>query len=302
MKVGFIGLGAMGAPMAERVLRAGFPLCTTFHHRREPADRLAALGAAVLATPAEVARDAQAIITILPADAELKQVALGPGGLLEAFSPGKILIDMTTATAMTLREVEAALAPAGVRVLDAPVSGGTTGAVQGTLTIMAGGDPALLEECRPLLETMGTNIIHVGAVGQGKVVKMVNQLMAATNLLAIGEAFALGVRCGADPQTLYSVIKESSGYSRMMDARLPSFLLAGSFQPGFKLDLMKKDVNLALLSARAESVPLLLGSLVSQIFSAASASGKGGADFAAAAQFLADLANVNLAGQARRLP
>jgi 3-hydroxyisobutyrate dehydrogenase-like beta-hydroxyacid dehydrogenase len=155
-----------------------------------------------------------------------------------------------------------------------------------------GGDPALLEECRPLLSAMGTRIIHVGALGQGKVVKMVNQALAAIHMLAIGEAFALGVRCGADPSVLYNVIKDSSGYSRMMDARLPGFLLAGSFQPGFKLDLMKKDVNLALESARAQSVPLLLTSVAGQVFSAASAAGKGEADFSAAAQFLAGLAKV----------
>ena len=294
MKVGFIGLGAMGAPMATRVVKAGFQTFTTFHKRREAADALASMGASIVSTPAEVARAADVVITILPADAELKDVVLGANGLREGFSAGKTLIDMTTATATSLQEVERTLAPAGVRVLDAPVSGGTTGASQGTLTIMVGGDPGLLEEYRPLLETMGSRIIHVGSLGQGKVVKMVNQAMAAANLLIMGEAFALGVRCGADPATLYSVIKESSGYSRMMDSRLPGFLLAGSFQPGFKLDLMKKDVNLALDSARAQNTSLLLTSTVAQILTAASAAGKGGADFSAAAQFLASLAGVDL--------
>ncbi len=294
MKVGFVGLGAMGAPMAERVVRAGYETYTTFHRRREPADGLAALGARISDSPAGVARESDAVITVLPADKELKETVLGVDGILEGFAPGKILIDMTTATALTLLEVERALDQAGGRVLDAPVSGGTTGAAQGTLTIMVGGDAALLEQCRPLLETMGSRIVHVGPVGQGKVVKMINQMMAAANLLAIGEAFALGVRCGADPATLYSVIKDSSGYSKMMDLRLPNFLLEGSFRPGFKLDLMKKDVNLALDSAKAQGVPLLLSSMVAQVFSAASASGKGEADFSAAAQFLADLANVTL--------
>ncbi len=289
LTVGFIGLGAMGAPMAERVVKAGFPTFTTFHRRREPADALAALGATIVDSPAEVARRADVIITIVPADAELEAVA---NSLADGLSPGKILIDMTTATADTLLAIERGLAPRGIRILDAPVSGGTAGAVAGTLTIMVGGDPALLEECRPLLSTMGTRIIHVGPLGQGKVVKIVNQAMAAIHMLAIGEAFALGVRYGADPATLYSVIKESSGYSRMMDSRLPGFLLAGSFQPGFKLDLMKKDVNLALDSARAQSIPLLLTSVAGQVFSAASTAGKGSADFSAAAQFLAGLAHV----------
>jgi 3-hydroxyisobutyrate dehydrogenase-like beta-hydroxyacid dehydrogenase len=277
--------------MAARVVRGGFATFTTYHQRREPAAALAGMGATVLDSPVEVARAADVVITVLPADAELRSVAYG---LRDALAPGKVLIDMTTATAMAMREVEAALQAVGVRVLDAPVSGGTTGAVQGTLTIMVGGDAALLDECRPLLETMGSRIVHVGPVGQGKVVKMVNQMMAATNLLIMGEAFALGVRCGADPATLYTVIKESSGYSRMLDARLPDFLLKGFFEPGFKLDLMKKDVNIALDSARAEGVPVLLASTVAQVFAAASAAGKGDSDFSAAAQFLASMAQVEL--------
>lgn len=285
--------------MAERVLAAGFNLITTFHKRREPADRLAALGARVVDSPAEIAAAADVIVTIVPADQELLEVATGPKGLIQGLTPGKILVEMTTALPATVLHLERLLAPAGARLLDAPVSGGVTGAVKGTLTIMAGGDAEVLEQCRPLLESMSSKIVPVGGVGQGKVVKMVNQMMAAAHLVTIGEAFALGVRCGADPATLYEVIKDSSGYSRMLDARVP-MLRAGSFEPGFKLDLMKKDVNLALDSARAEGVPMLLGSVVGQILSAASTAGNGSADFAVAAQFLADLAGVRLADKASR--
>jgi 3-hydroxyisobutyrate dehydrogenase-like beta-hydroxyacid dehydrogenase len=280
--------------MAKRVAGAGFETYTTFHRRREPADELAGLGARVLATPAEVAAASDTVITILPADAELREIVQGRAGLIEGFSPGKILVDMTTGTPGCLQQLEKPLAAAGVRVLDAPVSGGTPAAAQGTLTIMVGGDEDLLAQCRPLLETMGSRIVHVGPVGQGKVVKMVNQSLAALHLLAIGEAFALGVKCGASPQTLYDVIKTSSGYSRMMDLRLTDFLLSGSFQPGFKLDLMKKDVNLAVDSARSLGAPLMLTSTAAQIFAAASAAGKGELDFSAAAQFLAGLAGVDL--------
>ena len=282
--------------MAERVLQAGFDLVTTFHKSREPADRLAAKGARVVSYPEEIARSADLLITIVPADAELREVVFGSKGLVHGLSSGKVLIEMTTALPSTVREIAAALGPSGVSVLDAPVSGGVTGAANGTLTIMAGGDAAVLDRCRPVLAAMGTKTVHVGGVGQGKVVKMVNQMMAAVHILTVGEAFALGVRCGADPATLYEVIKDSSGYSRMMEARLP-MLRAGDFAPGFKLDLMKKDVNLALDSARAEGVPMLVGSVVGQILSAASAAGNGGADFAIAAQFLADLAGVRLSGK-----
>jgi 3-hydroxyisobutyrate dehydrogenase-like beta-hydroxyacid dehydrogenase len=298
LKVGFIGLGAMGLPMAKRVVSAGYGTFTTVHRRRGPADELAAAGAHVVGSPADVARAADVVVTILPADRELKEVVLGPDGVLQGLAPGKVLIDMTTATALTMEEVERAVSAAGAGVLDAPVSGGTPAAAQGTLTIMVGGDPALLERCRPLLATMGTNIVLVGGVGQGKVVKMVNQAMAAAHLLVLGEAFALGVRCGARPETLYDVIKASSGYSRMMDLRLPGFLLDGRFDPGFRLDLMKKDVNLALQSAQALNVPMLLTSVVGQLFAAASTGGQGDADFSAAAQHVAGMAGVRLSAPA----
>jgi 3-hydroxyisobutyrate dehydrogenase-like beta-hydroxyacid dehydrogenase len=294
MKVGFIGLGAMGFPMAQRVIKAKFPLVTTFHRRREPADALALLGANVVRTPAEVASEADVIITILPADSELEQTILGPDGVLEAMAPGKVLIEMTTGTAMSLLKIEKAIEAAGAHLVDAPVSGGTSGAAAGTLTIMVGGTPELIEQVRPVLNAMGNRIIHVGGSGQGKTIKMINQMMAAVHLLVIGEAFSLGIRCGADPNTMYDVIKDSSGYSRMMDLRLPDFLLAGSFEPGFKLDLMKKDVQLALDSARAKGAPVFLTSLTAQIFSAASAAGYGNDDFSRAADFLAAIGRVSL--------
>jgi 3-hydroxyisobutyrate dehydrogenase-like beta-hydroxyacid dehydrogenase len=284
----------MGLPMARRVVGAGHQTFTVARRRHGPGDELAAMGARVLATPAEVARAADVVITILPADRELKEVVLGDAGLVSGFSPGKVLIDMTTGTALAMLEVEQAIAGAGGAVLDAPVSGGTPAAAGGTLTIMVGGEAALLERCRPLLEAMGQQIVHVGGVGQGKVVKMVNQMMAAAHLLIMGEAFALGVRCGARPETLYEVVKTSSGHSRMMDLRLPGFLLEGRFEPGFRLDLMKKDVNLALESAGASEVPVPITTLVAQVFADASAAGLGDADFSAAAQHLAARAGVRL--------
>lgn len=298
MKVGFIGLGAMGLPMAKRVLAGGHELFTMFHRNRAPADELASLGARVMTSAAEIARQSDAVITILPADAEVREIVLGRNGLAEGFTAGKVLIEMTTATPFTVKEVENVLAAAGVRVLDAPVSGGTTAAAAGTLTIMVGGDPALLEEMRPLLETMGKTIFHVGPVGQGKVIKIVNQALAAIHLLAIGEVFALGVRSGAEPKTMYEVIRASSGYSKMMDLRLPGFLLEGAFQPGFRLDLMKKDLNLALDSAQMLGVPLLFGGLAAQVFAAASQAGRGPEDFSAAADFLSRLARADLRGKA----
>jgi len=280
--------------MAKRVLSAGHTLYTTFHQRREPAEELRAMGASVLATPGEVAAATDVVITILPADAELKEVVFGAAGILGGITAGKVLIEMTSGTALAMQEVDEAIRAKGGSVLDAPVSGGTPAAEQGTLTIMVGGEESLLERYRPLLQSMGTRIVHVGKAGQGKVVKIVNQMMAAIHLLTIGEAFALGITNGADPDILYEVIKNSSGYSKMMDLRLPEFLLKGSFDPGFKLDLMKKDVNLAIESAKNSNTPLLLTAAAARVFAAASADGKGDRDFSAAAQFLANLAGVDL--------
>jgi 3-hydroxyisobutyrate dehydrogenase-like beta-hydroxyacid dehydrogenase len=284
----------MGLPMAKRVVGAGYDTVTTYRRREGPARELASLGATVLESPAAIARVADVVITILPADRELKDVVLGERGLLQGFGGGKVLIDMTTATAMTMQEVGDAVAAAGGETLDAPVSGGTPAAADGSLTIMVGGDAALLERVRPLLGTMGQRIVHVGGLGQGKVVKMVNQTLAAGHLLLLAEAFALGVRCGASPEVLYDVIRTASGHSRMMDLRLPGFLLEGRFSPGFRLDLMKKDVDLALASAQAHNVPVLLSSIVGQLFAAASVAGHGAEDFSAAAAYLAAAAGVRL--------
>lgn len=294
MKVGFIGIGAMGLPMAKNVLKGGYELYTMVHHNKGPAEELKKLGAKVLDTPAAIAAESDVVITIVPADAQLKQVVLGKEGLKEGLAAGKTLIDMTTATSLTIIEIAKVLQGMGVELLDAPVSGGTPNAASGELTIIVGGEPAVLEKNRRILETMGTNIYAVGPLGSGKVVKMVNQLMASVHILTIGEAFALGKKAGADPKVMYEVIKDSSGYSRMMDLRLPGFLLENSFEPGFTLDLMKKDINLAVDSAKALNVPLCLGNIAAQIFAAASAHGQGGKDFSAAAQYLASMAEVNL--------
>ncbi len=293
MRVGFIGLGAMGLPMASRLQHAGHQVITMVHRDRSRAESLVAAGAAVVDGPRAVAEVSDLVVTILPADRELRAVVTGPSGLLEGMRPGQVLIEMTTATPGILDELAPLLAARDVALLDAPVSGGTTAAADGTLTIIAGGDADVLERCRPVLETMGT-VQHVGPVGQGKVVKLVNQVLAAVHLMAIGEAFALGVRAGSSPGVLYEVIRNSSGASRMMDLRLPGFLLEGNVTPGFRLDLMKKDVNLAVEAARAGNVAMPLAATAAQWLAAASAGGHGDDDFSAAAAFIAGLAGVRL--------
>ena len=294
MKVGFIGLGAMGLPMAKNVIRAGHELFTMIHTRTAPGDELAGMGATILRTPAEIARECEAIVTIVPADKELLHVVLADGGLREALDSGKVLIEMTTATSATMHQVQEALRESGVGIIDAPVSGGTPKAASGELTIIAGAEKTTLEKYRPLLETMGSTIFHVGPVGAGKVVKMINQIMSAVHMAIIGEAFVLARKAGADPKTTAYVIRESSGYSRMMDLRLEEFLLAGSFDPGFRLDLMLKDVNLAIDSGQELGVPMPVASAAAQLFTAASSTGLGQQDFSAVGSYIASTAGVTL--------
>ncbi len=284
----------MGLPMAKNVIKAGHELFTMVHTRKEPGEAIAALGATVLKTPREIARESEAVITIVPADAELMEVVLGENGLIGELSSSKVLIEMTTATSATMLRVADELKPTGVGVIDAPVSGGTPKAASGELTIIAGAAKETLETYRPLLEAMGTTIFHVGPVGTGKVAKMVNQIMSAVHMAIIGEAFALGKKAGADPATLGEVIRQSSGYSRMLDLRLDDFLLAGSFEPGFKLDLMKKDVNLAIDSGQELNVPMPVASAAAQLFTAASCAGDGAKDFAAVGRYIASVAGVEL--------
>ena len=291
MKVGFIGLGAMGLPMAKNVIRGGYDLYTMVHENKTPYNELSEMGVKFLSQPKEIASISDVVITILPADKQLIEVVVGENGLLAGMKSGQVLIDMTTAKSNTLINLSEKLNKIGVSVIDAPVSGGTQGAISGNLTIMLGGKDFLIEKMRPLLETMGKQMYKCGDVGSGKVVKMVNQQLAAIHLLAIGESFALGKKAGVDSKIMFEVIRESSGYSKMMDLRLPDFILEQSFEPGFKLDLMKKDINLAVDSALEMNIPLVLGSMASQIFSAASNAGYGNEDFSRAADFLAKLSN-----------
>ena len=295
MKVGFIGLGDMGLPMAMNVQRAGHELHIMRHRREEPVQTLSDGGAQVVDTPKEIAQACNVIITVLPADPQLEQVVLAKDGLIHGMREGHTLIDMTTGTPAIMKDIWLELDKQQISLLDAPVSGGTPAAADGTLTIMVGGDAHVLEAHRALLETMGKTIFHVGDVGQGKTVKMVNQLLAAIHLLAIGEAFSLGVKSGAEPGVLLEVIKVSSGHSKMMDLRLPNFLLEDSFKPGFKLDLMKKDVLLATQSAKDLGQPLFLGAIAAELFTAASGAGHGSDDFAAAAKYVTSLSQTSLA-------
>ena len=292
-RVGFIGLGTMGLPMAKNLKKAGFDLCV--HARRpEPVKEMTALGARSLPSPKEVGQNSDIVITIVTADPQVDEVILGENGLLWGMKEGGIIVDMSTISPMTIRKISKTASERDIKVVDAPVSGGDVGAEAGTLTIIAGGDKEDVERCRPLFEAMGENIFHVGGVGTGQIVKIVNQLIGGITMAAIGEGLVLGAKAGADPKVMRQVISVSSGNSALFQARVAGFLLEDHFQPGFMLDLMKKDVGLAMAMGKEMDIPMPLGSIAYELYAAASAMDLGTKDFSAVCKVLEKMARTHI--------
>jgi len=242
--VAFIGLGNMGRPMATRLAAAGYAV-RGFDVDAEARGRVAALdGADAFGSAAEAASGAAAVVLMLPTTAVVKAVLLG-GGLLDALAPRTIVIDMGSSEPLETRALAERAAQRGVVLVDAPVSGGVRGATAGTLTVMAGGEDAAVEACRPLLETVGGRAVHVGPVGAGHALKALNNLLSATHLLASCEALEIGRRFGLDPQTMVDAINTSTGRSASTEVKLPDFVLPERYTSGFALALMAKDLRIA---------------------------------------------------------
>jgi 2-hydroxymethylglutarate dehydrogenase len=293
-KVAFIGLGAMGKPMAKNLIKAGYPLAV-YDLKPAPVKELADLGARAAQNCADAANGADTIILILQADPHVKEAVLGKNGVLHGAKKGATLMDMTSLSPHTSKLVAAEAAKVGLKFLDAPVSGGNIGAEKGTLTIMVGCEKEVLEEQRDLLEVMGKTIFHVGGVGMGETVKMANQILVAAHTAAIVEAFVLAVKLGADPQVVFDVLKKSAGCSWILENRFPNYILPHNFtQPGFAMDLLRKDVGLALESAKLEKVPTPLVSQVFEILTMASATGRGQLDYSAMVEMFEEWANVKV--------
>ena len=277
--IGFIGLGVMGKPMARNLLDAGYPVVV--HNRsREPVEELARLGARPAGSPAELARESDLIITCLPDSPDVKNVALGPDGLIEGVSPGDIYVDMSTISPTVAVEVAEGLAKKGVRCLDAPISGGDVGAREGTLSIMVGGDEEVFRAVEPLLDVLGETIVLCGPNGAGQTVKACNQIQVALNLLGMAEALVLGQKAGVDPLTVVNVLSGGFAQSRVMDVRGPN-VVRGIFEPGFRSELHYKDLNIIREAARAFEVSLPGSALAHELFGAMQARGWGDLDHSA---------------------
>jgi len=276
LRVGYIGLGLMGKPMARNILKAGFPLVV--HNRsRGPVDELVALGAQAASSPAEVAARVDIVITNLPDSPDVEQVALGPQGIIAAARPGLIFIDHSTIKPETARHIAQVLGEKGVLCLDAPVSGGDIGAQQGTLTIMVGGPVEALEKARPVLEAEGRTITHIGGPGAGQVAKVANQIMVAAQMVAMAELLLLAQKAGVDPQRVVQAIRGGAAQCWTLDHK-PQRLFAGDRNPGFKAHMMLKDLDIVLDTARAYGMPLPATATHTQLYRAMQQLGLGELD------------------------
>ena len=294
--IGFIGLGNMGVPMAGRLMDGGYSLVVN-DLRQDAARPLLARGATWAASPAEVAAAAQIVITILPTSREVREVLLGAKGLLDALRPGSLVLEMTSADPSVTRELEREVVARGSALIDAPVSGGVRGAVEGTLAIMVGGDPALLERARPVLTCMGKNIFHAGPVGAGHAIKLVNNMCSGGILALTIEAVAVAARSGVDPTRAVEILQATSGRSNASDNKFPRFILNGAFDAGFAIRLMMKDLDGYGRLAQEAGVPSPVARAAAEVYRVAMARGMAEQDHTAIARIIEEWAGVQLRSQ-----
>lgn len=289
-RIGFIGLGIMGKPMARNLLKAGFPLVV--HNRsRAKVDEVVKDGAAAADSPKEVAASSDIIITMLPNSPDVELVALGRNGLKEGLKSGQLFIDMSTINPIVSQKIAGELALLGVAMVDAPVSGGEKGAIDATLSIMAGGKPEDFERALPVFNALGKTITHMGPLGAGGFTKLANQIIVAINLTAIGEALVFGTKAGVDPQKMVRALGGGLAGSKCLDQKSEK-ILTGDFAPGFKVDLHFKDLNLIQDAARSIGVPIPTAAFVEQLFAALRVRGRGGLDHSSVVTIFEDLAGV----------
>jgi 2-hydroxy-3-oxopropionate reductase len=289
--VGFVGLGIMGRPMARNLIKAGYPLIV--HSRSKgPVDEIVKAGATAAGSPREVAAACEVLITMLPNSPDVEQVALGKDGIIDGARKGLILADMSTISPIVSKKVGKALAAKGVDMLDAPVSGGEKGAVDGALSIMVGGDKAVFERVLPIFQAMGKTITLLGPLGFGGFTKLANQIIVAVNLTALAEALTLGRKAGLDRELLLTALGGGLANSKCLEQKKANYI-AGTYTPGFKIDLHFKDLGLIMESARELGVPLPATAVVQELFNAMRVKGRGGLDHSGIITLLEDLAGAS---------
>jgi len=292
LKVGYIGLGIMGKSMARNILNKGFEVVV--HNRsRQSVNELVGEGAIEAHSPKEVAQQVDVVFTNLPDTPDVQLVALGKDGIIEGAHEGLIFIDNSTIKPATTREIGAQLAEKGVVMLDAPVSGGDVGAIEGTLTIMVGGPNEALEKVMPVLSAMGTSITHVGNLGDGQIAKAANQIMVAAQMVAMGELLVLAQKAGADPQKVVQAIRGGAAGCWALDTK-PQRLFKGNRNPGFKAYMQAKDLGIVMDTAREYGIPLPSTAVNTQLFNAMLEMGMRELDNSAVLGVIEKLAGIEL--------
>ncbi|WP_428443117.1 2-hydroxy-3-oxopropionate reductase [Photobacterium sagamiensis] len=292
MKVGFVGLGIMGKPMSKNLLSAGYDL-VVLDRNQAAVEEVVAAGASSIGSAKEMASVCDVIITMLPNSPHVKEVALGEGGILEGAKPGLTVIDMSSIAPKASQEIEKALRAVGVNMLDAPVSGGEPKAVDGTLSVMVGGDKAIFEQYFALMSAMAGTVVHTGAIGAGNVTKLANQVIVALNIAAMSEALALATKAGVDPKLVYQAIRGGLAGSTVLDAKAP-LVFERKFEPGFRIDLHIKDLANALDTSHEVGAQLPLTASVMEMMQALRNDGLGVADHCALARYYEQLAKVTI--------
>jgi 2-hydroxy-3-oxopropionate reductase len=292
MKIGFIGLGIMGKPMAKNLLKAGHEvLC--YDIVAENVANVVAAGAKAAASCKAVAEQCPLVITMLPNSPHVKEAVLGPGGVLEGAKAGTILIDMSSIAPLASQEIARACGAKGVKMIDAPVSGGEPKAVDGTLSIMVGGDEELFKSVKDILLRMGASAVHCGPIGAGNTTKLANQIVVACNIAACAEAFMLAKKAGVEPARVLDAIKGGLAGSTVMNAKVP-MMLQGNFKPGFKIDLHIKDLANALDTGHGVGAPLPLTAAIMEMMQTLKADGCGQNDHSALAKYYAKISGTNI--------
>ena len=293
MKLGYIGTGNMGNPMAVNMIKAGHQL-TVHDLRRESATNLLEMGAQWADSPKDAVTGNEIVFTSLPGPRDVEAVALGENGVLEGADPNTIYVDLSTNSPTMIRSIHQTCAAKGVAVLDAPVSGGVYGAADGTLAVMVGGDPQVFERVRPALDAIGTHVVYCGPIGSGAVCKICNNLLSMGTGVLLAEALTLGVKAGVDLGILADVISNSSGGCKRLSDKFPRFLFQGNFEPGFATALAAKDVRLATDLGREYGIPMELSILIDQRHVEAMLRGWGAEDSDAVARIQEEKAGVQL--------
>ncbi len=289
-RVGFIGLGVMGKAMATNIARAGFPL-TVFDVRKEPLAEMEKLGARVARSAREAGEESDMVIVMVRDYQQVKEVALPPDGALGGMRKGTTLIVTSTITPQEIMEVDSVASEHGISVIDSPVSGGRLRAEDASLALMVGGDDAVVKENEEVLKTMGSNFFHVGKVGQGQAMKIVNQILVSANIVSVAEAMLMAEKLGINLQTMYDVITRGAGSSEVLKGMGPQ-MLNRDFSPGATVDIFVKDTGIIMDTARALDIPLPVSSTIYQIYRMARARGLGPKDATSVLELLEEFAGL----------